>query len=125
MKYAIKTGLGTAILALPAFVDSTRPLFVQYHGEWALLSFFVGELQVPLLHIYVLLTWPAVMSRTIGAVHTFPLYAVVAIADLFSDQFPWLSSSSRDLVSSTLKTLRDSHHVISSSFQIRCRDRVS
>ena len=42
-KYAIKTGLGTAILALPAFIVSSRPVFVQYHGEWALLSFFVGE----------------------------------------------------------------------------------
>lgn len=50
MKYSIKTGVATAILALPSVVDSTRPLFMEYRGEWALISFFV------------------VMSKTIGAV---------------------------------------------------------
>ena len=42
-KYAIKSGTGTAILALPAFIESTRPWFLKYRGEWALISFFVGE----------------------------------------------------------------------------------
>ncbi|CCM03886.1 uncharacterized protein FIBRA_06037 [Fibroporia radiculosa] len=40
-KYAIKAGMATAMLAAPAFFDSTRPMFVHYRGEWALISFFV------------------------------------------------------------------------------------
>lgn len=38
IKYAIRTGLAAAILAFPAFFEATRPLFVEYRGEWALLS---------------------------------------------------------------------------------------
>ncbi|KAI0708907.1 Fusaric acid resistance protein-like-domain-containing protein [Cerioporus squamosus] len=41
MKYAIKAGMATAFLASPAFFESTRPMFVEYRGEWALISFFV------------------------------------------------------------------------------------
>ncbi|GJJ06194.1 hypothetical protein Clacol_000383 [Clathrus columnatus] len=41
IKYAVKTGLATAILASPAFFETTRQIFVDYRGEWALLSFFV------------------------------------------------------------------------------------
>jgi hypothetical protein len=40
MKYAIKTGLAGAMLAAPAFIDRTRPIFLEYKGEWALISFF-------------------------------------------------------------------------------------
>ena len=36
--YAIKTGIGTAILASPGFFEVTRPIFVEYRGEWALIS---------------------------------------------------------------------------------------
>lgn len=38
LKYAFKVGMATAILATPAFLDSTRPTFVHYRGEWALIS---------------------------------------------------------------------------------------
>ncbi|PCH35986.1 hypothetical protein WOLCODRAFT_140156 [Wolfiporia cocos MD-104 SS10] len=41
IKYAIKAGMATAMLAAPAFFDATRPLFLHYRGEWALISFFV------------------------------------------------------------------------------------
>ncbi|CDO69695.1 hypothetical protein BN946_scf184851.g83 [Trametes cinnabarina] len=41
MKYAFKAGMATAILAAPAFFEKTRPVFVEYRGEWALISFFV------------------------------------------------------------------------------------
>lgn len=37
-KYAVKAGMATAMLAAPAFFDSTRPLFVAYYGDWALIS---------------------------------------------------------------------------------------
>ncbi|KAG7098252.1 hypothetical protein E1B28_000214 [Marasmius oreades] len=40
-KYAIKTGMATAILASPAFFDSTRPMFIRWYGDWALISYFV------------------------------------------------------------------------------------
>lgn len=38
MRYSFKVGVSTAILAAPAFIDSTRPIFVEYRGEWALIS---------------------------------------------------------------------------------------
>ena len=37
-KYAIKAGMATAILSAPAFFDATRATFVQYNGDWALIS---------------------------------------------------------------------------------------
>lgn len=37
-KYAIKAGLAMAVLASPAFIDSTRPIFLAYYGDWALIS---------------------------------------------------------------------------------------
>ncbi|KAF8893583.1 hypothetical protein BD779DRAFT_1507033 [Infundibulicybe gibba] len=40
-KYAIKAGMATAILAAPAFFDSTRQFFIAYWGDWALISFFI------------------------------------------------------------------------------------
>lgn len=42
IKHAFKAGMGMAILAAPAFFDSTRPMFMRYRGEWALIS--VGSL---------------------------------------------------------------------------------
>ncbi|KZT41476.1 hypothetical protein SISSUDRAFT_981821 [Sistotremastrum suecicum HHB10207 ss-3] len=56
--YAIKAGLATAILAAPAFFETTRPLFVEYRGEWALISFFV------------------VISPTIGATNFLSLHRI-------------------------------------------------
>ncbi len=50
IKYAVKAGMATALLASPAFFDNTRQWFLEYQGDWALISFFV------------------VMSPTIGAV---------------------------------------------------------
>jgi hypothetical protein len=38
IKYAVKTGVATAILAAPAFIEATRPTFMEYRGEWALIS---------------------------------------------------------------------------------------
>lgn len=50
LRFSLKVGVSTAILAAPAFIDATRPTFVEYRGEWALISFFV------------------VIGKTIGAV---------------------------------------------------------
>jgi hypothetical protein len=37
-KFAIKAGMAIAMLAAPAFIEPTRPIFVEYRGEWALVS---------------------------------------------------------------------------------------
>ncbi|KAI0338288.1 hypothetical protein BDW22DRAFT_1363174 [Trametopsis cervina] len=57
-KFAIKAGMATAMLAAPAFFDATRPVFTEYRGEWALISFFV------------------VISPTIGATNFLGLHRV-------------------------------------------------
>jgi hypothetical protein len=59
VKYAVKTGLATAVLAAPAFIERTRPTFLEYRGEWALISFFV------------------VMSPTIGATNFLSVHRVL------------------------------------------------
>ncbi|KAJ4490925.1 Fusaric acid resistance protein-like-domain-containing protein [Lentinula aciculospora] len=58
-KFAVKAGMATGILAAPAFFDSTRPFFVKYYGDWALISFFV------------------VMSPTIGATNFLSLHRIL------------------------------------------------
>ncbi|KDQ27334.1 hypothetical protein PLEOSDRAFT_1064671 [Pleurotus ostreatus PC15] len=57
-KYAIKAGMATALLAAPAFFDATRTLFVDWWGDWALISFFV------------------VLSPTIGATNFLSVHRV-------------------------------------------------
>lgn len=59
IKYAFKVGMSTAMLAAPAFFNATRPIFTEYRGEWALVSFFV------------------VMSPTIGATNFLSLHRVL------------------------------------------------
>ncbi|KAJ7049969.1 Fusaric acid resistance protein-like-domain-containing protein [Mycena amicta] len=58
-KYAIKAGMATALLAAPAFFDSTRHIFVDFWGDWALISFFI------------------VISPTIGATNFLSLHRVL------------------------------------------------
>ncbi|KAL5528798.1 hypothetical protein ACEPAF_7935 [Sanghuangporus sanghuang] len=59
VKFAFKAGMATALLASPAFFDRTRPIFTDYRGEWALISFFV------------------VISPTIGATNFLSLHRVL------------------------------------------------
>ena len=40
-KYALKAALSTVVLLIPAFVDWSRPYFVQYRGEWAVISMLI------------------------------------------------------------------------------------
>ncbi|KAF9202814.1 hypothetical protein BGZ49_007062 [Haplosporangium sp. Z 27] len=41
VKYAAKAAISAILLLIPAFVDITRPYFVQYRGEWALISMLI------------------------------------------------------------------------------------
>ncbi|PVF97453.1 hypothetical protein CPB86DRAFT_706963 [Serendipita vermifera] len=58
IRYSFKVGVSTAILASPAFIDATRPTFIEYRGEWALISFFV------------------VMGQTIGATNFLAVHRI-------------------------------------------------
>ena len=40
-KFAVKVGAGAAIYALPSFLQSTRPLYSHWRGEWGLLSYML------------------------------------------------------------------------------------
>jgi hypothetical protein len=41
VKFALKAAIGCCLLATPAFVSSTRPTFVQYQGQWCLVTYMV------------------------------------------------------------------------------------
>ncbi|RPB29574.1 hypothetical protein L211DRAFT_26091 [Terfezia boudieri ATCC MYA-4762] len=41
VKFGIKVGGGAAIYALPAFLESTRPIFSHWRGEWGLVSYMI------------------------------------------------------------------------------------
>ncbi|KAK2784219.1 hypothetical protein FQN53_008731 [Emmonsiellopsis sp. PD_33] len=40
-KFAIKVGAGAALYALPSFLNSTRPFYSHWRGEWGLLSYML------------------------------------------------------------------------------------
>jgi hypothetical protein len=40
-KFAIKVGTGAALFALPSFLQSTRPFYSHWRGEWGLLSYML------------------------------------------------------------------------------------
>ncbi|KAF0395344.1 Fusaric acid resistance protein-like-domain-containing protein [Gigaspora margarita] len=41
VKYAIKAAVSAAILASPAFIDATRDKYIQFRGEWVLITMMV------------------------------------------------------------------------------------
>lgn len=66
-KFAIKAGMATSLLALPAFLESTRPTFVEYWGDWALISVSLIS-ALSFRFIDTLIKYFIVISPTIGAV---------------------------------------------------------
>ncbi|OXG16573.1 hypothetical protein C361_04943 [Cryptococcus neoformans Tu259-1] len=75
-RYAIKTGLGGAMLAAPAFTEIGRPIFLRFRGEWALIAYF------------------ATMSQTIGQTNFLSMMRILGTligagaAVLFTKLFP-------------------------------------
>ena len=64
VRYALKTGIGGGLLGAFAFNHVTRPLFVQYSGNWAVLSVSCGVMG---LFSLTFVQFCVVMSTTIGA----------------------------------------------------------
>lgn len=88
-KYAFKAGMGMAILAAPAFFEPTRPIFMDYRGEWALISVGSVNLRVHDYTQFRVLKFFLVISPTIGAVSLFCTYLVLAVLLIFfADEFP-------------------------------------
>ncbi|KJA19958.1 hypothetical protein HYPSUDRAFT_1093990 [Hypholoma sublateritium FD-334 SS-4] len=73
-KYGIRAGMATAILATPAFLDSTRPIFLQYWGDWALISFFV--VISPTIGATNYLSFQRVLGTLFGAAIAVALYSL-------------------------------------------------
>ncbi|KAG8732825.1 hypothetical protein FRC11_010722 [Ceratobasidium sp. 423] len=65
IKYSIKSGMAVAILAAPAFIESTRETFIEYRGEWALISCFV--VLSPTVGATNFLSFHRIMGTFIGA----------------------------------------------------------
>ncbi|PWN43915.1 hypothetical protein IE81DRAFT_365332 [Ceraceosorus guamensis] len=40
-KFGLKAGIGCALLASPAFITATRPVFLEFQGQWAIVTFMV------------------------------------------------------------------------------------
>ncbi|BGP14019.1 hypothetical protein JCM10213v2_001957 [Rhodosporidiobolus nylandii] len=41
IRFAIKTGAGVAILSSAAFIPALRPIWLEWRGEWSLISYFI------------------------------------------------------------------------------------
>ncbi|GAA5896763.1 hypothetical protein JCM6882_005029 [Rhodosporidiobolus microsporus] len=41
VRFAIKTGAGVAVLSSAAFIPQLRPIWLEWRGEWSLISYFV------------------------------------------------------------------------------------
>jgi len=67
-KFAMKAGMAVAMLASPAFIGPTRPIFVEYWGEWALISVGLRLPSNSKLAVVDLNQCFVVLSPTIGAV---------------------------------------------------------
>ncbi|KAK4685629.1 hypothetical protein P7C73_g4513, partial [Tremellales sp. Uapishka_1] len=76
IRYAVKVGVASAMLAAPAYTEVGRPIFLEYRGEWALISFF------------------STMNPTLGQTNFVSIYRILgtilgaAVAVLFYSLFP-------------------------------------
>jgi hypothetical protein len=87
IKYAVKVGMATAVLAAPAFMNTTRPVFTEYRGEWALISVIVIS---PVVHAWVFSRGNTVFRCYVAnnwrSAFVYILYALVIYSLIFHRQ---------------------------------------
>ncbi|GJN88427.1 hypothetical protein Rhopal_001393-T1 [Rhodotorula paludigena] len=66
VRFAIKTGAGAAVLASAAFIPRLRPRWLEWRGEWALISYMV--IMAPALGATNFLAFGRVVGTAAGAV---------------------------------------------------------
>lgn len=74
VKFAMRAGLAIALLASPAFFDSTRPFFVENQGDWALLSAFV--VMSPTIGATNILSVQRILGTLVGAVTAASIFTI-------------------------------------------------
>lgn len=72
VRFAIKTGTGAAVLASAAFIPRLRPLWLEWRGEWALISYMV--IMAPALGATNFLAFGRVVGTAAGAVTAVACY---------------------------------------------------
>ena len=93
--------MATAVLASPAFYEKTRPIFMEYRGEWALVSVSGRlELRLDCKKTNSALQYFVVISPTIGAVSISMCRTYGEVAHYHLDQFLEFASCPRYTVSS-------------------------
>ena len=74
VKFALKTGVGCALLASPAFFHATRPVYKDYQGQWALVSYMV--VMSPTVGQSNQMSFQRVVGTMIGAVTAYTAYTI-------------------------------------------------
>ncbi|GMM50430.1 hypothetical protein DASB73_013880 [Starmerella bacillaris] len=70
MRHGLRVGLGSLVLAYPAFNKNLRPIFLSWHGEWAVITYMI------------------IMARNLGAMtDQIPLRVVGTIVGAISGVF--------------------------------------
>ena len=76
IRYALKSAIGGALLAAPAYTQMGRPIFLEYRGEWALIAYI------------------SAISPTVGQTNLISVFRIIgtilgaAVAVLFYTLFP-------------------------------------
>lgn len=88
--------MALAILAAPAFFESTRPVFTEYRGEWALIS--VSRMRLFRLGstLSLLVLCRDVTNRWSCKYCSVLFHGIYSF--LMIDQLPWYTPSARDIV---------------------------
>jgi len=66
VRFALKTGAGASILCAAAFIPRLRPLWLEWRGEWGLISYMV--IMAPALGATNFLAAGRVLGTALGAV---------------------------------------------------------
>ncbi|BGP38095.1 hypothetical protein JCM10449v2_002022 [Rhodotorula kratochvilovae] len=72
IRFALKTGAGVAILSSAAFIPRLRPLWLEWRGEWSLISYMV--IMAPAMGATNFLAAGRILGTAIGAVTAIACY---------------------------------------------------